>query len=81
MILPADIRKALGVREGDRVMLECGGERIEMTTARLLRARAQIRIRAQFPDAAVVVDEFLAERRAEAQCGSDVDDAKTGPDA
>lgn len=66
MILPAELRQALGVGKGDRVVLQRVDDRIELTTARLSRARAQARIRAQFPDATGVVDEFLAERREEA---------------
>ena len=66
MILPVELRQALGVEKGDRVVLQRMGDRIELTTARLSRAQAQARIREQFPDAQNVVDEFLAERRSEA---------------
>ena len=67
MILPRELRDALGVGRGDRVVLQRTGDRIELTTARLSRARAQARVRARFPDAKNVVDEFLAERREEAR--------------
>ncbi len=67
MILPVELRQALELGRGDRVVLQRVDDRIELTTARLSRARAQARIRAQFPDVENVVDEFLAERRAEAQ--------------
>lgn len=67
MILPRELRDALGVGKGDRVVLQRTGDRIELTTARLSRARAQARVRARFPDATSVVDEFLAERREEAR--------------
>ena len=67
MILPVELRQALELGKGDRVVLQRVDDRIELTTARLSRARAQARIRAQFPDAENVVDEFLAERRAEAR--------------
>lgn len=67
MILPADLRQELGVGKGSRVVLQRVGDRIELTTARLSRAQARARVRARFPDATNVVDEFLAERRAEAQ--------------
>lgn len=39
MILPAEFRLALGVGKGDPVVLQRVGERIEMTTDRLSRAR------------------------------------------
>lgn len=67
MILPVELRQALGVGKGDRVMLQRVGERIEMTTAQLLRAQARARVQARCAGAKNVVDEFLAERRAEAQ--------------
>ena len=67
MILPVELRQALELGKGDRVVLQRVDDRIELTTARLSRARVQARVRAQFPDAENVVDEFLAERRAEAQ--------------
>ena len=67
MILPAELRQALELGKGDRVVLQRVDDRIELTTARLSRARVQARVRAQFPDAKNVVDEFLAERRAEAR--------------
>lgn len=67
MILPAELRHALGVGKGDRVVLQRVGERIEMTTARLSRAEARARVQARFSGATDVVDEFLSERRAEAQ--------------
>ena len=81
MILPAELRQALGVGKGDRVVLQRVGERIEMTTARLSRARTQARIRAQFPDATDVVDAFLAERRAEVLRENEVDDTRSVTDA
>lgn len=65
MILPAELRQELGVGKGNRVVLQRVGDRIELTTARLMRAQAQARVREQFPDATNVVEEFLAERRAE----------------
>ena len=71
MILPAELRQALGVGKGSRVVLQRVGDRIELTTARLSRAQARARVRARFPDATDVVDEFLAERRAEAQRETD----------
>lgn len=67
LILPAELRRMLGVDKGDRVVIQADGERIELTTARRSRARARERMRQLFPDARGVVDEFLAERRAEAR--------------
>ena len=66
MILPAELRQLLGVGKGDRVVIQTEGQRIELTTAARARDLARERVRRRFPDAAGVVDEFLAERRAEA---------------
>jgi AbrB family looped-hinge helix DNA binding protein len=67
MILPAELRQALGVGKGDRIVIEARGDRIELTTTRRSRDLARERVRRRFPDAQGVVDEFLAERRAEAE--------------
>ena len=67
MILPAELRQLLGVGKGDRVMLHAEGQRIELTTAKRARDLARERVGRRFPDASGVVDEFLAERRAEAE--------------
>ena len=66
MILPAELRQLLGVGKGDRVVIQADGQRIELTTAGRARDLARERVRRRFPDASGVVDEFLAERRAEA---------------
>ena len=41
VILPAELRKALGLAKGDKVMLEAEGDQVTLTTARLRRKRAQ----------------------------------------
>ena len=66
MILPAELRQLLGVGKGDRVVIQAEGQRIELTTAARARDLARERVRQRFPGATGVVDEFLAERRAEA---------------
>lgn len=66
MILPAELRQLLGVGKGDRIVIQADGQRIELTTAGRARDLARERVRQRFPDASGVVDEFIAERRAEA---------------
>lgn len=78
MILPMELRQALGVGKGDKVVIQRTGDSIELTTARLSRARAQARIEKQFPDAKNVVDEFLAERRTEARRGNEIIEGGSG---
>ena len=81
MILPAELRQALEVGKGDRVVLQRVGDRIELTTARLSRAQARARVKARFPNATNVVDEFLTERRAEARRENAEADAYTAVEA
>ncbi len=65
MILPAELRRALGVGKGDRILIQAEGDRIEITTTQRARHRAQERFRALVPDGEPVVDTFLAEKRVE----------------
>ncbi len=65
MILPAELRRALGVGKGDRVVILTSEDGVELTTAQRARHRAQERFRHLVPEGVSVVDEFLAEKRAE----------------
>lgn len=67
MVLPADLRQTLGIAEGDQLVFRTSGDRVELITARRSRDRAQDRMKRLFPDVSGVVDDFLAERRAEAK--------------
>lgn len=84
MILPADLRQVLGVGKGDRIVLRAEGERVELTTARHERRRAQEIFRRYVPAGTRIVDEFIAERRAEARREDEEaqadPEAPTGPD-
>lgn len=66
MILPAELRRALGVGKGGRVVVQTDGDRIEITTAERSRARAKARMRRLYADREDVVGELIAERRDEA---------------
>ena len=65
MVLPVELRRALGVGQGGRVVVQTDGDRIEITTAERSRARAKERMRRLFSGRTGVVDELIAERRAE----------------
>lgn len=65
MILPAELRRALGVGKGDRVVILTTKDGVELTTAQRARRRAQERFRRLVPEGESIVDEFLAEKRAE----------------
>lgn len=66
VVIPAEIRQSLGLKEGDAVLFEERNGEVLITTkkARLERARAMFRkyVPAGGPS---IVDELIAERRAE----------------
>lgn len=66
VVLPATLRKALGLAKGDKVLIEAEGDRVVLTTARLRRKRAQEIARRYAQPGVSVVDEFLQEKRVEA---------------
>ncbi|MCB8835857.1 AbrB/MazE/SpoVT family DNA-binding domain-containing protein [Aurantimonas sp. VKM B-3413] len=67
IILPADLRKSLGIGKGDRVLIEADGDHVVLTTVRLRRKRAQ-EIASRYAKPGVsVVEGFLAEKRTEAE--------------
>lgn len=66
MVLPAPIRRALGLQAGDDLTAIVEGERVILESRAALLARMQAEFRAasgQRP----LVDELIAERRAEAK--------------
>lgn len=67
VILPSELRRTLGLQKGDRVLIEADGETIVLTTTRLRRRRAQAMVARHITPADGVVDEYLAEKRAEAE--------------
>lgn len=66
VILPSELRRALGLQKGDRVVIEAEGDHVTLTTARLRRQRAQAMVGRHIKPRDGVVDEFLAEKREEA---------------
>ncbi len=68
VVIPIEIRKALGLREGDVVLWELVDGEARLTTKRERLRRAQGLIQRYCPkmENESVVDEFIAERRMEA---------------
>lgn len=66
VVVPAPIRHALGLEEGSELVarVEGGGIVFEPRSAAVDRLRALVR--ASIPDGVSLVDELIAERRAEA---------------
>jgi|TARA_A100001391_G_scaffold196855_3_gene176126 AbrB family looped-hinge helix DNA binding protein len=64
--LPADIRRSLGLQNGDTVLFEVNGDEVRIRPARSALRRVQERLRAFAPKEGLVSEELIAERRAEA---------------
>jgi AbrB family looped-hinge helix DNA binding protein len=66
LIVPASFRKALGLEKGDTVLMELRGDELVVRPARSALRRLQAQLR-PFKTEVSVVDELIAERRAEAR--------------
>ena len=64
--LPADIRRSLGLENGDTVLFELEGDQVKIRPARSALRRVQDRLQAFAPKEGLVSEELIAERRAEA---------------
>ena len=67
VILPVELRKTLGLQKGDRVLIEADGDNVTLTTARLRRRRAQALVARHLQLSGSVVDDFLREKREDAE--------------
>jgi AbrB family looped-hinge helix DNA binding protein len=68
--VPADIRRALGLSDGDTVTMEVVNGRLQVRPYRDVIAEVQAQMRAHLPPGVSgwdVVDELIAERRAAAE--------------
>lgn len=67
VVVPAEIRKSLGLKEGDTVMWELVDGEARLTTRATRLARARALFRQYVPEGSPsLADELIAERRAEA---------------
>lgn len=78
MVLPVELRRALGVGQGGRVIVQTEGDRIEITTAERSRARAKARMQRLFAGRDGVVEELIAERRKEERRENDGSATRAG---
>lgn len=67
VVVPAEIRRALGLKEGDLVLWELKDGEARLTTRRERLRRAQALVREYVPAGVSLSDELIAERRAEAE--------------
>ena len=67
VVIPAEIRQALGLKEGDTVLWELKDGEALLTTKIARIRRAQALVRKYIPEGVSLVDELIAERREEAR--------------
>jgi AbrB family looped-hinge helix DNA binding protein len=66
VVIPASVRKSMGLRIGEDVLLRFDGEQLHMLSQEASVRRAQALVRHYIPATRSLVDEVLAERRADA---------------
>ena len=67
VVIPASFRKALGINAGDEVVLRLEDDELRIMTMKHRIARAQRLVRKYVKPGVSLVDELIAERRAEAR--------------
>ena len=66
LVIPAPMRAALGMKEGDKVLVRLEGHELRIYTYQEAMRRAQEIVRSFVPPGVSLVDELIADRRAEA---------------
>ena len=66
LVIPAPMRAALGMKEGDKVLVRLEGNELRIYTYQEGIRRAQEIVRSFVPPDVSLVDELIADRRAEA---------------
>ena len=66
LVIPARLRKALGVKTGDKLILELKDGELRILTQREAIKRAQRILRKYIPEGRSLVDELIQDRREEA---------------
>jgi AbrB family looped-hinge helix DNA binding protein len=65
IVIPADYRKALGLKPGDDVVLVLEGDEVRLVTPRQAVRRAQSLVRQYVSKGRALADELITERRQE----------------
>jgi antitoxin PrlF len=65
--IPADIRRTLGLSDGDEVRMEVVNGELRVRSFRETLNRVRERLRPYVPEGVSLVDELIAERRAAAE--------------
>ncbi len=66
IVIPAEYRKALGLKPGDEVVLVLEDGEVRLLTPKQTIQRAQALVRRYVPEGRALVEELLQERREEA---------------
>ena len=66
LLLPAAVRRQLGIQPGDEVLLQVEDGAVRITTTEAAVRQMQHDFRAKIPDGVSVVDELIAWRREQA---------------
>ena len=66
MVLPAELRRELGIGKGDRIVIEADGDTIVLSTPERSRRQARELFRRYVPEGRRLADEVIADRRSEA---------------
>ena len=66
LVIPAEYRKALGVEEGDELVVRFKDGELRLSTRKVALKRAQERVRRYMPEGVSLADELIRERREEA---------------
>ena len=69
IVIPASVRKQLGVSAGDGVLLQVGGDQVRLTTVDAAVRAAQDAVRRYVPQGPSLVAALIAMRRAEVERG------------
>ena len=67
IVIPAEMRRRLGIEIGDQVNLERRGDSLTVTSSQAALRRIQKRLQKTIPPGVSLVDELIAERREEAK--------------
>ena len=68
IVIPAEYRRALGLHIGDEILMTLDDDGLRLCTRRQAIRRVQEMVRGTLPPGRSLVDELIAERRAEAAC-------------
>jgi AbrB family looped-hinge helix DNA binding protein len=67
LLVPAEFRRALGLSDGDTVVMEVTDNELHVRPIKSALRRIQRNLRRYAPEQGSVADELIAERRAEAK--------------